>query len=149
MGMLNDLVIFIYGRLLMRGVAEEKTSRIVEVILSSVSPFQLMLGKILGIGAVGLTQTLIWIVFSRSLNMTIGVLGAGLLVESSSMPISNAASNADLEQTMGIVQSISEQVGNIPLGNAIARVYFLFYRGLCPICRAVCRLGRSHRRRKR
>jgi ABC-type Na+ efflux pump, permease component len=46
----------------MRGVMEEKTTRIAEVIVSSVKPFQLMMGKILGIGAVGLTQMLLWII---------------------------------------------------------------------------------------
>ena len=45
----------------MRGVMEEKTSRVAEVIVSSVKPFPLMLGKIIGIGAVGLTQFLLWI----------------------------------------------------------------------------------------
>ncbi|MEJ6981311.1 ABC transporter permease [Pedobacter sp. P351] len=56
--------LFIYGAQVMRGVIEEKTSRIVEVIISSVKPFQLMLGKILGIGLVGLTQFLLWIILS-------------------------------------------------------------------------------------
>ncbi len=57
------MAIFIYGSVIMRGVIEEKSSRVVEVILSSLKPFQLMLGKILGIGAVGLTQFSIWAVF--------------------------------------------------------------------------------------
>jgi ABC-2 type transport system permease protein len=56
------ITLFIYGVMVMRGVMEEKTNRIAEVIVSSVKPFQLMLGKIIGIGAVGLTQFLIWIV---------------------------------------------------------------------------------------
>jgi ABC-2 type transport system permease protein len=51
----------------MRGVIEEKTNRIIEVIVSSVKPFQLMLGKILGIGAVGLTQFLLWILLTTGL----------------------------------------------------------------------------------
>jgi ABC-2 type transport system permease protein len=55
--------IFIYGSIIMRGVIEEKSSRVVEVVLSSLRPFQLMLGKILGIGAVGLTQFSIWAIF--------------------------------------------------------------------------------------
>ena len=55
--------IFIYGSVIMRGVIEEKSSRVVEVVLSSLKPFQLMLGKILGIGAVGLTQFSIWALF--------------------------------------------------------------------------------------
>ncbi|MCK5704535.1 MAG: ABC transporter permease, partial [Cyclobacteriaceae bacterium] len=53
--------IFLYGVQTLRGVIEEKTSRIVEIIISSVKPFQLMMGKIIGIGAVGLTQLLIWV----------------------------------------------------------------------------------------
>ncbi len=57
------MAIFIYGAVIMRGVIEEKSSKVVEVILSSIKPFQLLLGKILGIGAVGLTQFSIWAVF--------------------------------------------------------------------------------------
>lgn len=56
------ITIIIYGMMVMRGVMEEKTNRIAEVMVSSVKPFQLMLGKIIGIGAVGLTQFLMWIV---------------------------------------------------------------------------------------
>jgi ABC-2 type transport system permease protein len=55
------LFIFLYGAQVMRGVIEEKTSRVVEVIVSSVKPFQLMMGKIIGIALVGLTQFLVWI----------------------------------------------------------------------------------------
>lgn len=58
------ILILIYGTQVLRGVMEEKQSRIVEVIISSVKPIQLMMGKILGIAAVGLTQFFIWIVFT-------------------------------------------------------------------------------------
>jgi ABC-2 type transport system permease protein len=61
-GILIYMTMFIFGAMVMRGVMEEKTNRIAEVIVSSVKPFQLMMGKILGIGAVGLTQLLLWIV---------------------------------------------------------------------------------------
>lgn len=61
------LFIFLYGVQVMKGVAEEKSNRIVEVIISSVKPFDLMLGKILGIALVGLTQVLIWIGLSTAL----------------------------------------------------------------------------------
>lgn len=57
------ITLFFYGAIIMRGVIEEKSSRVVEVILSSLKPFQLMVGKILGIGAVGLTQYTIWALF--------------------------------------------------------------------------------------
>jgi hypothetical protein len=59
--------LFIYGIQVMRGIIEEKTSRIVEVVISSVKPFQLMMGKIVGIGLVGLTQFLLWITLSLGL----------------------------------------------------------------------------------
>jgi ABC-2 type transport system permease protein len=61
-GFLIYILTFIYGAAVMRGVMEEKTNRIAEVIVSSVKPFQLMFGKITGIGAVGLTQFLMWII---------------------------------------------------------------------------------------
>jgi ABC-2 type transport system permease protein len=61
---LSYMFIFIYGTQVMRGVMEEKTSRIVEVIISSVKPFQLMMGKILGIAMVALTQILLWAVLT-------------------------------------------------------------------------------------
>ena len=60
-GFLMYLILLLYGSQVMMGVTEEKTSRIAEVVISSVKPFQLMLGKIIGIGMVALTQFLIWI----------------------------------------------------------------------------------------
>lgn len=63
-GLLIYLFIFIYGAMVMRGVLEEKTSRIVEVVISSVRPFQLMMGKIIGVALVGLTQFLLWVVLT-------------------------------------------------------------------------------------
>jgi ABC-2 type transport system permease protein len=66
-GVLIYLFIFLFGAQVMRGVIEEKTNRIVEVIISSVKPFQLMMGKILGIALVGLTQFLLWVVLTGSI----------------------------------------------------------------------------------
>ena len=63
-GILIYFFIFMFGSQVMRGVIEEKTSRIVEVIISSVKPFQLMMGKIIGVGLVGLTQFLLWVVLT-------------------------------------------------------------------------------------
>ncbi len=68
--------IFLYGVQVMRGVMEEKTNRIVEIIISSVKPFQLMMGKILGIAMVGLTQFLIWIALSGILTGVISIFFA-------------------------------------------------------------------------
>ncbi|MBC7886634.1 MAG: ABC transporter permease [Ferruginibacter sp.] len=61
-GILIYITMFIFGAMVMRGVMEEKTNRIAEVMISSVKPFQLMMGKIIGIAAVGLTQLFLWVV---------------------------------------------------------------------------------------
>jgi ABC-2 type transport system permease protein len=62
------LFIFLYGVQVMRGVIEEKNNRIVEVIISSVKPFQLMMGKIIGIALVGLTQFVLWVVLTTTIS---------------------------------------------------------------------------------
>ena len=67
----------IYGSILMQGVIEEKANRIVEVIVSSVRPFDLLLGKTLAIASVGVTQFLIWIVLSGGATLLMGLLFAG------------------------------------------------------------------------
>ncbi|MGA2823205.1 MAG: ABC transporter permease [Bacteroidales bacterium] len=71
-GILIYFFIFLFGSQVMRGVIEEKTSRIIEVIISSVKPFQLMMGKITGIGLVGLTQFLLWVILTGAI-VTIGI----------------------------------------------------------------------------
>lgn len=75
-GILIYIFIFVYGNQIMQGVIEEKSSRIVEILVSSLKPFQLMMGKIVGIGAVGLTQFLIWVLLIGTLSTVVmGVLG--------------------------------------------------------------------------
>ena len=69
-GFLIYMFIFMYGSMVMNGVIEEKSNRIVEVIVSSVKPFQLMLGKIIGVALVGITQFVLWVM------MTFGIVTA-------------------------------------------------------------------------
>jgi ABC-2 type transport system permease protein len=71
-GFLMYMLVFIFGSQVMRGVIEEKTSRVVEVIISSVKPIQLMMGKIIGIALVGLTQFMIWVVLTAGIATFIG-----------------------------------------------------------------------------
>jgi ABC-2 type transport system permease protein len=80
-GFLMYMLVFMFGAQVMRGVIEEKTSRVVEVIVSSVKPAQLMLGKIVGIALVGLTQFMIWVI------LTIGIVGVvkGTILKKSAM----------------------------------------------------------------
>jgi len=86
------MMVLIYGGLVMRSVIEEKNSRVVEIIVSSVRPFQLMAGKILGTGAVGLTQVLIWALFLGLIFLYKGNImegfGAKAQVSLPSIPIS-------------------------------------------------------------
>ena len=99
MGFFMYLSVFIYGMMIFRSVMEEKTSRIVEVIISSVKPFQLMLGKIIGVGAVGLTQFVIW-----------GILLAGISVGVGAM-LGSDASKMGTNPAMGSMQNMEQLEG--------------------------------------
>jgi ABC-2 type transport system permease protein len=85
LGFLMYMLVFIFGSQVMRGVIEEKTSRVVEVIISSVKPVQLMMGKIVGIALVGLTQFLIWIVLTMG---TVTILKTTILKKTDTTEIS-------------------------------------------------------------
>lgn len=86
-GFLIYIILFIYGTMVMRGVMEEKTNRIAEVIVSSVKPFQLMMGKITGIGSVGLVQFLIWIVLVVGLQLLLPLIFPDLAHQMQSQPM--------------------------------------------------------------
>ncbi len=81
-GFLIYMFIFIYGAMCMRGVVEEKTSRIIEVIIASVKPFHLMLGKVVGIAGVGLTQFLLWVILTFGITSIGGSMMASTMMES-------------------------------------------------------------------
>lgn len=101
-GFLIYIILFIYGTMVMRGVMEEKVSRIAEVIISSVKPFQLMMGKITGIGAVGLVQFIIWIILMVGTRFLVLMFFPSLLGASQGMEeVKNAASDP------GILQGLS------------------------------------------
>jgi len=74
MSMAIYISLFFYGTMIMKSVQEEKTNRIVEVLASSVKPFQLLMGKILGVGAVGITQIVLWMALMFVVNIVVGVL---------------------------------------------------------------------------
>ena len=98
-GILIYFFIFMFGAQVMRGVIEEKTSRIVEVIISSVKPFQLMMGKVVGVGLVGLTQFLLWVVLTFAI----------VTVVTTAMPSAGIKKSAT-EQVMNQKQAISPEV---------------------------------------
>lgn len=110
-GFLIYFIILIYGSQVMMGVMEEKTNRIAEIIVSSVKPFQMMLGKIIGIGLVALTQFLLWIIFVVIIyNVAGNLLGTG----------SGGAAN----QLVGSVQKVFTSI-NLPLTLFCFAFYFL------------------------
>lgn len=84
------MFVLIYGMQVMRGIMEEKVSRIVEVIVSSVKPFQLMMGKILGIALVALTQFLLWVV------LTIAIVSTMLAIFSSDASTINTSNQIEM-----------------------------------------------------
>jgi ABC-2 type transport system permease protein len=118
-GILIYITMFIYGMMVMRGVMEEKINRIAEVIVSSVKPFQLMMGKIIGIGAVGLTQFIIWIVLMFILQLFLPVIFPSL----GHTLATQAAQNPG--QSPGALATITEGLKNMNFGLII--FFFLFY----------------------
>ena len=121
MGFIIYIVLLIYGTMVMRGVMEEKSSRIIEVIITSVKPFQLMMGKIVGIGLVGLTQFVAWGFLITILNIIIGVLFAGQLSDLQQV----SASGGEVE--MNAITEAMQSMQNIPIGYYLSMfiIYFL------------------------
>lgn len=108
-GILIYITLFIYGAAVMRGVMEEKMNRIAEVIISSVKPFQLMMGKIIGIAAVGLTQLLIWIVLIVGLSsITTSILSHDMLQHAQSVNTSMAPAGAGNTAALNFLNTKNE-----------------------------------------
>ncbi|MBN2862246.1 MAG: ABC transporter permease, partial [Bacteroidales bacterium] len=106
------MLVFIFGSQVMRGVIDEKTSRVVEVIVSSVKPVQLMIGKIVGIALVGLTQFMIWVILT--IGMVTFVKGTVLkktdLTEISRSLPQNIMSEDQLSTTSAEVDELSPEL---------------------------------------
>lgn len=102
-GMMCTIIIYIfifaYGSMVMNGVIEEKTNRIVEVIVSSVKPFELMMGKIIGIALVGLTQVLLWVVLIVGI---LGIVSIGIGKSVSPEKMAKMSTQMASSQSMGI-----------------------------------------------
>lgn len=137
LGFLMYMLVFIFGAQVMKGVIEEKTSRVVEVIISSVKPIQLMMGKIVGIALVGLTQFMIWIFLTMAI---VTVLKTTLLQKTDLTEISQTVPQnlmsvdqqaAGTQQTAAISPQLAEfskmfdNAMNQPWGLII--ICFIFY----------------------
>jgi len=140
-GFLMYMLVFMFGAMVMRGVIEEKTSRIVEVIVSSVKPVQLMLGKIIGVAFVGLTQFALWVVLTLALVLIVkaNVLPEGTMEQLQQLPQSFA--EADQAMAAGsetttmtaeeftMFQKIFAGALNMPWGLIIFSFVFYFLTG--------------------
>ncbi len=146
LAMIIYIFIFVYGSMVMRSAMEEKTNRIVEVIVSSVKPFELMMGKILGVALVGLTQFLAWIglgiglIFSLSFafksqfseiqksqiptNPSTQIMGSTGLSNANDPNHINTAATDAISQKLAIIEGFN----SIPMGEILV-IFVLFFLG--------------------
>jgi ABC-2 type transport system permease protein len=119
-GILIYIFIFMYGTMVMRGVIEEKTSRIVEIMISSVKPFQLMMGKIIGVALVGLTQFTLWILLTIVLST---------IAEIAFLDTSNMTTQISKNEQSIILSQIADITGGINLTQIFLSFIFYFIAG--------------------
>ena len=136
-GILMFMFIMLYGIQVMRGVIEEKTSRIIEIMISSVKPFQLMMGKIIGIAMVGLTQFILWIV----LTLTISTVAVSFFTNKEDIKKSVAVAQAgqgaaQLSQgtpaaaaMQGPIVDIQKSLAGLDIGKIVTVFIFFFLGG--------------------
>ena len=123
------LFIFLYGIQVMRGVIEEKTNRIVEVIISSVKPFQLMMGKIIGIAMVGLTQFLLWIILVSVLSGPVSGTVMNLMDVAPSEIAASQGANIPENTNEGGVGGFINDLGNYNFTLILCMFLFYFISG--------------------
>ncbi|WP_188442550.1 ABC transporter permease [Planktosalinus lacus] len=123
-GYLLMMFIIIYGNMVMRSVIEEKTNRIIEIIISSVKPYHLMMGKIMGTSLAGITQFLIWVVLG-SILMLVATTVFGVNIEPSSMP------NQEMMDTANnsAMQAIIYDIARLPIATLIFSFLIYFIGG--------------------
>jgi ABC-2 type transport system permease protein len=126
MGFILYMMLISYGTLIARGVSEEKKNRIVELVISSVKPFQLMLGKIIGIAAVALTQIIIWIVLGGLIFMLISVIFMPELMSSQPAPSMMGEMNNAPDEAMILKIVEGFDALNMPLIISMFVLFFLF-----------------------
>jgi len=129
-GYLLFMFIIIYGNMIMRSVIEEKTSRIIEVIISSVKPVQLLLGKIFGTTLAGITQFLVWVILGGVLMVVVsaifGIDIAGAQLEQQQEIMNQVANNAAAQDKINV---LFQEILNLPLANIIVMFVFFFIGG--------------------
>ena len=117
--LLMYMFIFMYGSMVMRGVIEEKASRVMELLVSTTKPFELMMGKILGIASVGLFQFVLWLLLGTAISTAIGAMGLG--TAPGTAPVAGTANSLPADAQVDWMQIL----GQMPWETIIP--FFLFY----------------------
>lgn len=120
-GYLIMMFVIIYGNMVMRSVIEEKTNRIIEIIISSVKPFQLMMGKIIGTSLAGILQFLIWAILGLTLFFVLNMVFGVQMGAASSQPEAAAAT----QEAMSSIQIYLSEFAKLPLATIF--ISFLLY----------------------
>ena len=133
-GMILYISAFLYGSQVMNGVIEEKSNRIIEVMISSVRPFQLMMGKIIGVGLVGITQFLLWGVLTFTASTATSALMSDKIEQKVQSMQKTGLNKAEIESFKKEIKDknplagIAQTVENVSLGKLIL-CFLLFYIG--------------------
>ncbi|AFL79875.1 ABC-type Na+ efflux pump, permease component [Aequorivita sublithincola DSM 14238] len=125
-GYLLFMFIIIYGNMIMRSVIEEKTSRVIEVIISSVKPRVLLLGKIFGTTLAGISQVLVWIVLILVLMTTVTTIFG--IDPAAASPSQQVIENSIDGGTQQLLQDVMLEINNLPIANLII-MFILFFVG--------------------
>lgn len=138
LGMIIYMFIALFGGMVMSSVIEEKASRVVEVLVSSVKATELMFGKIIGVALVALTQFFLWIVLTLAIVGVVGAIsGQNLLQGTDTTQIVQSVGGLDAEQSEAVAEALSDQgemnvilstIGNLPFGKIIVCfvIFFIF-----------------------
>ena len=125
LGMLLYMFIFIYGSMIMMSVIEEKTNRIIEIVVSSVKPFYLMTGKIIGTSLAGLTQFIVWgVLFFIFTSIISSIFGISSTYEDSQIILNASQDSAVSSAALGMISAFI----NLPLTN-IMIAFVLYFLG--------------------
>ena len=123
-GFLIYMFVFIYGSFILQSVLDEKTSKVVEVIVSSIKPIQLMMGKVLGVGAVAFTQIFIWIILVTSIS-TLTSMYFGINSYETTQIIQ---SEEEISNSKEMVKGIYEMFGTIDIKKTIL-IFLIYFLG--------------------
>jgi ABC-2 type transport system permease protein len=129
-GYLIFMFIIIYGTSVMRSVIEEKTSRIIEIIISSIKPFQLMLGKILGNALAGMMQFIIWMIIGGFILFIVSIyFGPDTMNSSKGIPITSDVVQQVQEVSNNNIQLVLQEIKNLPILTMFFSFLIYFFGG--------------------